>query len=618
MRLIEAYFKNFRSYENEVRISFGEITTIIGKNDIGKSTILEALEIFFNNDTVKIDSADPCVGSQSKEVEIGCIFSDFPDEIILDSTAKTSLEREFLLNERGFLEIVKTYNCAPKTIKPVISLVAHHPSVDGANDLLSLKIADLKKRAERLKIDGTSVDFGIKAQIRKAIWSSFTDLECEISRIELDKEDGAEIWKKIESSLPGFALFKSDRASKDDDSEVQDPMKIAIKQAIKTLEAQLASVKEAVHNRVLDVANRTVEKLKEMDPALAGQLNPNFKAEPKWEGLFSLSLTGEDQIPINKRGSGVRRLILLNFFRAEAERRIRERSASNFIYAIEEPETSQHPDNQRMLAGALMELPQSGSCQVVLTTHIPGFAGLLPKESIRYVNPRGSTNRILVPQTEQHFEEIASNLGVFPDHKIKTLLFVEGPNDVSFLKEFSKKASRTNQQLLNLDDDPRVAFVPLGGSNLKQWVEKGYLRGIRRPEFYIYDRDNFENPPYQEQCDDVNRRGDGSYAAMVARLELENYIPRSAINRVLEIDVENYDYERTDVPSLVAKKIHEKGGGGDWDQLSAEKKKKKISQAKFRLNSEVMSSADFKEFIDENCHTELLEILEKIRELADS
>lgn len=36
--------------------------------------------------------------------------------------------------------------------------------------------------------------------------------------------------------LPQFALFQADGPSKDEDSEVQDPMKFAIEQAIKTVE----------------------------------------------------------------------------------------------------------------------------------------------------------------------------------------------------------------------------------------------------------------------------------------------------------------------------------------------------------------------------------------------
>lgn len=47
MKLKRLYLENFRIYKNLVSIDFEDITTFIGKNDAGKSTILEALEIFF-------------------------------------------------------------------------------------------------------------------------------------------------------------------------------------------------------------------------------------------------------------------------------------------------------------------------------------------------------------------------------------------------------------------------------------------------------------------------------------------------------------------------------------------------------------------------------------------
>lgn len=70
----------------------------------------------------------------------------------------------------------------------------------------------------------------------------------------------------------------------------------------------------------------------------------------KWIDVFkSVSITGDEDIPINKRRSGVKRLVLLNFFRAEAERRKNESNVPDIIYAIEEPETSQHPSHQLLL-----------------------------------------------------------------------------------------------------------------------------------------------------------------------------------------------------------------------------------------------------------------------------
>lgn len=55
MRLKSVAVKNFRCYAQEVSVEFDNQTTFVGRNDIGKSTILEALEIFFNNSVVSIE-----------------------------------------------------------------------------------------------------------------------------------------------------------------------------------------------------------------------------------------------------------------------------------------------------------------------------------------------------------------------------------------------------------------------------------------------------------------------------------------------------------------------------------------------------------------------------------
>lgn len=38
--------KNFRGYKDETVVDFEKLTALVGKNDVGKSTILEALDIF--------------------------------------------------------------------------------------------------------------------------------------------------------------------------------------------------------------------------------------------------------------------------------------------------------------------------------------------------------------------------------------------------------------------------------------------------------------------------------------------------------------------------------------------------------------------------------------------
>ncbi len=94
MKLISVEIENLRCYQEPIKAKTDELTTFIGKNDIGKSTILEALEIFFNNGTIKITQGDANIYSGTSPVSITCEFSDLPEKLILDSGSETSLKEK--------------------------------------------------------------------------------------------------------------------------------------------------------------------------------------------------------------------------------------------------------------------------------------------------------------------------------------------------------------------------------------------------------------------------------------------------------------------------------------------------------------------------------------------
>lgn len=554
MRLKAIKLKNFRSYINEVTIQVDNLTAIVGKNDAGKSTILEALEIFFNNELIKIETADAASGGTANDVCITCVFDDLPSTLTIDTRATTTLADEYLLNADNDLEIVKVYNCSLKTPTTSIFVKAVYPTDANYNDLHKLKNDDLKSRLTTLSIDPTGIDQRSNVQIRRAIWSSHSTLNRQPILVSLEEEDGKKVWAKLKDELPLYALFQSDRASKDEDSEVQDPMKLAVKEAISSVQAELDHIKSIVQTKAQEVAKRTLDKLKEMNPELAQDLTPNFKTEPKWEGLFKLSLTDDNQIPINKRGSGTRRLILINFFRAEAERKQAEKNARGVIYAIEEPETSQHPNNQKMLIEALIDLSTKQNCQVFVTTHVPNLAGLIPVDNIRFIK-NDTTGKVVVNNcNETTLKEISNQLGVLPDKRIQLLLCVEGPTDVDFFINISKIYNTHDPTLPDLENDKRVAILPLGGSTLKQWVDNYYSQNLELPEVHIYDRDIATPPTYQAAVDSVNSRTNGSWATLTNKREIENYIHPDAIQEVFNVTITFTD--TCDVPNILSNQVN--------------------------------------------------------------
>jgi len=404
--------------------------------------------------------------------------------------------------------------------------------------------------------------------------------------ILLDGQDAKKVLDQLKPHFPVYAFFRSDRSSQDGDGEVQDPLKVAVLAALQEVQPEIQRIQDVVRERATAVAARTLEKLNELDSRLASSLTPEFKTEPKLDKLFSFSLTGDDTIPINKRGSGVRRLVLISFFRAQAEERRRTNDTGNVVYAIEEPETSQNPLNQRMLIESLLDLSIQDGIQVLLTTHTPSIARLIPSDALVHVSQ--TDEKIGRIETgEPVFSKIAAELGVTADVRTQVLLFVEGPTDVTYLRRFSELAQLLNPRCVNLADDSRVAVVPLGGSTLGQWVENRYLNGLHLAEVHVYDRGDDKPAKYQHACDRVNARGDGSWAVLTAKREIENYLHSEAVEEVYGVAV-TIDSDCS-VPTEVALAVRRGDANAqDWDQLSDVRKKEILGQYKKRLCAEVL------------------------------
>lgn len=405
MKIEKMILSNFRSYKEPISVEFNDLNVFVGKNDIGKSTILEALEIYFNEGkgVIKLDKDDinkQCLAEGNVDICISVVFGDLPKELTIDATNPTNLADEHLLNRDGKLEIIKKY---PNAGKEKVFVNAFHPTNEGCSDLLLKKQADLRKI---LTDEMACEDKTKNSEIRKAIWNFYADdLQLEDIEIELAKIDAKNSWDQIKKHLPLYALFQSDRKNSDGDSEVQNPMKLAVQEILKDpeLSSTLSRVATEVEGKLREVASNTLEKLNEMNPEIAQSLNPVIPTSDslKWIDVFkSVSITGDEDIPINKRGSGVKRLVLLNFFRAEAERRKNQNDTADVIYAIEEPETSQHPRHQRKLIEAFIELSNSDNTQVLLTTHSPSIVKLLDFEHIKLIKESPNKEVVNVQRAE--------------------------------------------------------------------------------------------------------------------------------------------------------------------------------------------------------------------------
>lgn len=361
-------------------------------------------------------------------------------------------------------------------------------------------------------------------------------------------------------------------------------MKSAVQTALQKIDIQLESIKESVKEHAVEVAENTIKHLHDISPNLAAGLVPKFKVEPKWENIFKLTLEDDRGIAINKRGSGVRRLVLISFFKAEAERLQKEFPDKGVIYAIEEPETSQHPSNQRLLIDAFQELANADKCQVLITTHVPALVEKIPTEFLRHITRTLDDGLEVKNGNDDVLKNIANDLGVYPDSRASVLVCVEGPNDINFLKNIGK--IYLDQGVPNVPDminDPRIVFIPMGGHTLKDWVNNNYLKILNKPEIHIYDRDVAIPPQYEKECKSVNARNDGSIAFMTEKREMENYLHPDAIQAVFGVKITIDD--TTDVSTEVSALTR-------YNESKAKKKINKFATAK--MSYQMLTASDAK------------------------
>lgn len=629
MRLTKITISNFRCYKGETTFYLDDLTVIIGKNDIGKSAVIEAIDGFFND---SVEAADLSTTADNNSIELTCSFENVPTEVVLDTSVASSPIEEGILNLEGLLEVKKVFTFAAKK-SIAVYLIANHPSDPRLANLLSMKNTPLKAYAEEVGANLEGVNKKKNPPIREAIRNHIAGTR-EIRELKVDgnvdNEDNLKtVWGALKKLLPIFSLFKSDKAFDDKDGDIKDPLQSAINEALALPEIQalLTDIEAKVKQYSTDIADRTIEKLKNFDEAISERLRSDFNKPPSYSKIFDLTLLNENNIPLNKRGSGIRRLVVLSFFQAQAERRKADKSAPSIIYAIEEPETAQHPNHQKMIVDALSELSKQKDVQVFFTTHSANLVREIPIKSLRFI----SLNEIGEVEVEYGFdkernttnEEVISKvidtLGILPNpsERVKCLVYVEGNHDVNALKRYSKILSQEDPNIINLMADDSVGYVITGGSALIHYLNQKHLDGLNKSEVHIYDSDV---GAYVTAVRTINEKNDPRKVAFNTRkLELENYLHHEAIIEAYaasgtEIVIEEFS-DQEDVPMLVAKAMNV-STNNNWEELPDEKKKELSSSKKKALNIIAVERMNVDRIKEKNGYDELVDWLTTIKRMS--
>jgi len=561
MKIKRLILKDFRSFYGETEIPLSNFTAFIGKNDQGKSSILEALDIFVNEGkgVVKLDPKDLNVKAQSEgknEFSIGVVFEQFPDQVIVDATNKTSLKEEYLLNADGDLEIWKTFRSG-KLQSTAIN--CNHPSNDEfLMSLLNKKIKELQSFADEhgLQISDKRKAALIRKSIRDYYEGKDGRLNLSATLVPIDAEGLKEIWEKVKIYLPIYALFHADRKNVDQDDEIQDPLKVKVEEIFKrdNIQGKLNEIAHEIDTEIKIIAESTVEKIKLLTENET-QIIPNIPevGQLKWKDVYKgIGYNTNDDIPLNKRGSGIRRLVLLSSFLAESEKNQNANDA-HVIYAIEEPETSLHPELQLQLINALTTLSDRPKYQVIITTHSPSLLRLIDSSNVRFVEQANGVTKVMCLDNSI-LPAVIKTMGLLPTIS-KVVICVEGNNDKTFLRNINQVIGEL-KQIIDLDahiEAGLLAIVPMNGANLKDWIDQYVLKNTKAIEFHLYDSD--QDQKYKAEIEKVNKRKDGSKGFLTQKREIENYVPKSKIEAAFDIKIDiasPEEWDQIDVPRRIA------------------------------------------------------------------
>ncbi|MCK4442615.1 MAG: ATP-binding protein, partial [Sulfurovaceae bacterium] len=504
--------KNFRAYKNIVVDFDSNMNVIVGQNDIGKSTILEALDIFFGQKVIKIDVDDLNNNVKEKEISIEVKF-----ELTKEDAKKLKLE--YFLNMDNDLEIHKKFKIKNTTKK----LKEEFFCQISTKDLEAKKAPKIMKEIYEDKVLNNN------------------------HKIKLDSYNKNKIFK----TLPIYYLFQSDKVNKDTDKDIQKILKQTTKKLEEKFQIKIEELKKELEEKLEGIGKNTLEKMEEIGLDTPNSIIP--KVIPKnLDSFFSFNLESED-IPLNKRGSGFRRMITLNYLRAEIEN---DNENKNIIYAIEEPETAQHPNNQKKLMESLIELSKKENYQIIITTHIPEIAKMANENNLilikkdkkflaklkkikfyhsqkqlilkdfnykwieLYKKSKNSDENLIIENTENKLNSIIETLGILPNinikniQKVKVVVCLEGYTDIEFLKNINKNIEEFNK-IVDLEDDS-ILTVFLGGSALQHYINYNYLDKLDIPQVHIYDsdynqRDTNIHYQYKKYIDKINEKENNNY-----------------------------------------------------------------------------------------------------------
>lgn len=470
MKLKECKVKNFRCLKDFGPVPIHNLTMLIGENDSGKSSLLDALDMALNNLTPEASDYYSKEGNPIEPIQI---------ELKFDVSQIQTINKQYL-NTDGDLLYKVTYNntSALKEIK------GQAYTIELLNqDYSTLKTPELNEILEFLQII---------PQTRINNTNRLELIEQYLSENKLEMEEKwFEITKDLLGLLPRFEKYSS--------SDYETPEKLIEKTLKDVFKSELYTKhpdtgETIVHEAISSFEKRVKKKLNEKIGELNGFVNTynnlisNVSVEPVIDftnglktGKLMLTEKSGGTYYLDNKGEGTKKRLFIAIM--DWDRQVMLESGTKpVIRGYDEPDSNLHYEAQRKMYYSIRDITyqKESHIQAIVCTHSLTMVDRAPSKIINlikkdinghsdvdYLKSEGDT------EIESFLNSVTSNMGISNSSIFyeRCFILVEGITEENALpmlynKCFNRTLSESGIKIINIKGNGSwYNFVRLLGKN---------------------------------------------------------------------------------------------------------------------------------------------------------